>query len=87
MLQYNSIIDKNNKETLLDIISFIKYNRSLKLLDLSNCRLTQKAGKKFVKAIRKSLSLQSLILSGNQDLIPLIPKFQEILNATIDKDN
>jgi hypothetical protein len=50
---------------LKDIANFIKLNPSLILLDLSNCGLRELAISKLIRAIRKSISLKTLHLSGN----------------------
>lgn len=57
-----------NERVVGNICKFIKENHSLQLLDLSNTRLIDIAMRKIVRSLKKSPSLQSLHLSGNQNI-------------------
>ena len=55
MLSWNIVFTSD--EGVTDLCFFVKNNRSLALLDLSNCKLQRKQATRIVKALRKSVAL------------------------------
>lgn len=58
-------LTEKNKVVVKNLCSFIKYNPKLIHLNLSNCGLGEASLIKLSKAIRDSLGLKSIHLSGN----------------------
>lgn len=64
-----------NQNVINNLCKFIKFNPNLKLLDLSDTGLNEIAIKIIIKAIKKSVSLKTINLTGNNGITEEIVAF------------
>ena len=71
--------DKDDDEGMLLMIEQLKYNETLRHLNVANNRLDEKIGKAFVECLKVNHTLTNLEFSFNQFEVHTVRKIQEYL--------